>query len=167
MEFRFDPVLNPRIDGSKAPCRLRLSPEEVVALDQADESRSKEWKRLLQGFLKPTGADKLFNCGAGVLSFHIDPYGDLSPCLIARHVSYNLLKGSFREGWYDFIPKAINQKPKGDYKCGKCKFIVLCGQCPGWAQLEHGDPERRIDYLCRIGHLRAKAFAEDLQEARR
>ena len=69
LEFRFDPVLNPRIDGSKAPCRLRIPPEEVVALDLADESRSKEWKRLAQGFLKPTGADKLFNCGAGILSF--------------------------------------------------------------------------------------------------
>src|SRR5437016_9105416 len=33
LEFKFDSLLNPRIDCSQAPLAVRLSPEEVVALD--------------------------------------------------------------------------------------------------------------------------------------
>jgi hypothetical protein len=30
VKFRFDPILNPKLDGSKTPCNFRLSPEEVL-----------------------------------------------------------------------------------------------------------------------------------------
>ena len=33
LEFRFDAMINPRLDGSQDPLDLRLTPEEVVALD--------------------------------------------------------------------------------------------------------------------------------------
>ena len=30
VQFRFDPILNPALDGSARPTYLRLTPEEVV-----------------------------------------------------------------------------------------------------------------------------------------
>ena len=39
VSFRYDPLVNPRLDGSKRPCNVRLSPEEVVRLDLNDENR--------------------------------------------------------------------------------------------------------------------------------
>jgi radical SAM protein with 4Fe4S-binding SPASM domain len=158
VEFRFDPALNPRLDSSKNPCSLRISPEEVVELDIADEKRSKEWREFCKKFIGSPQSDYLYNCGAGVSSFHIDSYGQMSVCIISRYQNYDLLQGSFHEGWNDFIPQFLNQKPKGEYKCGQCELISLCGQCPGWAWLEHGNPEASVEYLCQIAHLRAEAF---------
>lgn len=158
LEFRFDPVLNPRLDGSREPCELRVTPEEVIKFDLADERRVKAWKEFYENFRGSPGTDKLYPCGGGLISFHIDPYANLSLCIMSRLSIYNLCKGSFREGWYDFIPKVRAQKPKGKYKCAKCELFSLCGQCPGWAQLENGNPESPVEYLCRITHLRTEAF---------
>ncbi|MEA3432199.1 MAG: radical SAM protein [candidate division WOR-3 bacterium] len=158
LEFTFDPILNPRLDGSKEPCHLRITPEEVVKLDLADKKRVKAYKELCENFWGPPGTNKLYACGGGLISFHIDSYANLSLCILSRSPNYNLRKGSFQKGWYDFIPKVRAQKLKGEYKCDKCELYSLCGQCPGWAQLENGDPEMPVEYLCQIAHLRAEAF---------
>lgn len=158
VKFRFDPILNPKLDGSKIPCNFRLSPEEVVKLDLADEKRVKEWREFCEKFIGPFQADNLFNCGAGVSTFHIDPYGQMSSCEMIRFQNYDLRRGSFEEGWHHAIPEFLALKPTSDYPCGKCELISLCGQCPGWAYLENGNPETPVEYLCQIAHLRAEAF---------
>ena len=43
VEFKFDSMINPRIDCSQSPLEVRLSPEECVALDLEDPKRSDEW----------------------------------------------------------------------------------------------------------------------------
>jgi radical SAM protein with 4Fe4S-binding SPASM domain len=158
VKFRFDPILNPRLDGSKTPCQFRLSPEEVVELDLNDAKRVKEWREFCEKFIGPSESNNLYICGAGISTFHIDPYGKMSACEMTRFQNYDLSRGSFEEGWYQSIPEFLNLKPEGDYPCGKCELISLCGQCPGWAWLENGNPEAPVEYLCRIAHFRAEAF---------
>jgi len=158
VKFRFDPVLNPRLDGSKNPCSFRLSPEEVVELDLGDAIRVKEWREFCEKFAGPFQSDNLFTCGAGVSTFHMDPYGQLSACEMARFQEYDLRCGSFEEGWHQSVPEFLALKPMGDYKCGQCDLISLCDQCPGWAWLENGSPEAPVEYLCQIAHLRAEEF---------
>ncbi|MBU4491985.1 MAG: radical SAM protein [Euryarchaeota archaeon] len=164
LKFRFDPILNPRVDGSKAPCYFRLSPEEVIKLDLADEKRVKGWREFCEKFIGPSESDSLFTCGAGVSTFHIDPYGKMSVCELIRFQNYDLRCGSFEEGWYQSIPEFLTLKPEGDYPCGQCDLISLCGQCPGWAWLENGNPESPVEYLCQIAHLRAEAFNRPFKE---
>ncbi len=159
VEFRFDPMINAGLDGSGKPAEVRLTPEEVVGYDFADAKRLESWRELcdkLGG--PPSNPEYLYICGAGVNSFHIDPYGELGVCLISRVPGYDLRQGSFHEGWYDFVPGVRRQKARDDYQCNQCELISLCGQCPGWSQLEHGDNQTAVDYLCQIAHLRAKAF---------
>ncbi|NIO49841.1 MAG: radical SAM protein [Candidatus Aminicenantes bacterium] len=158
VKFRFDPIINPKLDGSRAPCNFRLSPEEVVKLDLADEKRVKEWREFCYKFIGPLQDEYLFNCGAGISTFHIDPYGQMSSCEMTRFQNYDLRRGSFKEGWHHFIPELLALKPASDYPCGQCELISLCGQCPGWAYLENGNPETPVEYLCQIAHLRAEAF---------
>jgi radical SAM protein with 4Fe4S-binding SPASM domain len=157
VEFRFDPILTPRLDGSKQPCAFRLSPEEVVALDLGDEKRLQEWKIFLAKHRgPPEHPDYLYQCGAGVNSFHLDPYGNLNICLMARQPAYSLKRGSFKEGWQKFLLKVRTQKTSGHHPCGRCELFSLCVHCPGWAQGEQ--PEEELAYLCRLTHLRAEAF---------
>lgn len=164
VEFRFDSVLNPRLDGSKDPCDLRLSPEEVVELDLADKKKFTQWQEFSSKFREPVGSDKLYYCLAGISSFHIDPYGKLSVCMMSRFQNCDLHNNSFREMWNHRIPQFLDLKPVRSYPCGECDLISLCGQCPGSAWLETGSPETPVQYLCQLAHLRARAFRKEINE---
>lgn len=158
VKFRFDCELNSRIEGSKAPCNFRLSPEEVLKLDFSDKKIIEGWQDFCKESIGPHESDNLYICGAGISLFHIDPYGQMSLCMMSRHPNYDLLQGSFHEGWHNFLPRLTHQKPKGNYKCGRCELISLCSQCPGWSLVEKGNLETPVEYLCQIAHLRAEAF---------
>ena len=158
VSFRFDPLINPRLDGSKDPCRFRISPEDVVKLDLENEKRTKEWQKHFGKSKRLFSEDRLFVCGAGVSMFHIDPYGRMSVCIMSRFQSYDLRQGSFEEGWADFIPQVLALKPEDDYKCSHCQFIAMCAQCPGYAWLEYGHPGKRVEHLCQVTHRRAEVF---------
>jgi len=159
VEFRFDPVLNVRLDGDRAPAAFRIPPQEVVKFDLADEQRLKGWREFCERFWGPPHAPEyLYQCGAGLTTFHIDPYGFLSACMMARLPRYDLRRGSFHEGWHDFLQEVRTQPGSRQTKCKTCDLISLCGQCPGWAQIEHGDQEAPVEYLCEIAHARAAAF---------
>lgn len=159
VDYRFDAVLNVRLDGDQNPADYRISPEEVVALDLADAKRVVEWREFCARFWgPPLRPELLYQCGAGVGTFHIDPYGQLSACMMARIPNYDLRQGTFHEGWQELMPRVHAQEWSRETPCKSCELIVLCGQCPGWAQVECGDQEARVEYLCRIAHLRAEAF---------
>jgi radical SAM protein with 4Fe4S-binding SPASM domain len=157
LEFLFDPLLNLRIDGRGNPAKLRLSPREVVQLDLDDETRRMELVELYGRFGRTEkDSELLFRCGAGIHSFHIDPYGLLHICGMVRHPGYDLINGCFRDGWHRFLPGVRAQARKKDNPCADCNLDVLCGQCPGWSHLEYGDLEKPVEYLCQVGRLRAE-----------
>ncbi len=159
VEFRFDPVLNMRVDGGQKPAEFRISPEEVVALDMADEKRLKAWHEFNEKFWgPPLHPEYIYQCGAGVSTFHVDPYGHLSACVMSRIPSYDLRQGTFHQGWHEFVPQVLAQKWSQDVSCKSCELISMCGQCPGWAFMESGDPEEPVGYLCQIARLRTEAF---------
>lgn len=159
LEFRFDALINARLDSGEDVTKLRIPPHEVVKLDMTDPRRGPEFVHLSE---RTSGIkldpNLLYRCGAGVNSFHIDPYGHLMMCNMARNPSYDLRHGCFKDGWYDFLPRIRELKFKKQNKCKDCDLISICDQCPGWSQLEYNDPETPLDYLCQIAHLRAEAF---------
>lgn len=157
--FRYDATLNAGIDGAEGPKALRLPVEEVVRLDMEDPERLSEWREFCDKFITPPPhPERLYNCGAGRTTLHIDPYGALSACLVARWPSCDLRTSSLAQGWREFIGTVIEQPRRRDTACAHCKLSALCGQCPGWAQMENGDQEEAVDYLCRLAHQRAEAL---------
>lgn len=159
LPFKFDPVINPRLDGSKEPCSLRLAPEEIVELDLADQGRHREWADFCRRHWHPSYSEKLFTCGAGVTFFHISPYAELRFCLMVTEPVFDLQTGSFVEGWRDFIPKIRERRRTHDNECKVCEAGPVCDQCPGWAIVENGDMEEPVEFLCRIARLRTEAFS--------
>jgi radical SAM protein with 4Fe4S-binding SPASM domain len=160
VDFRFDSLLMPRLDGSRLPLAVRLSPEQVVALDLEDLERRKELERLRDEFWGLPTNDRLYGCGAGERMFHIDPYGRLTLCITNRAHTFDLRHGSFRVGWRDFFPEVRSQEAKREVKCRTCPAVSLCGQCPAWSYLEHRDLETPVEFLCNVGHLRVEALKE-------
>ncbi len=157
VDFRFDPFINPGLNGARHPVDVRLSPEEIVQLEMADEER---WTELVDYCEKHLSTrpdpEKVYICGAGLTAFHIDAYGKLSPCIIARRHHYDLRQGSFREGWREVLSQIRMQKRTQPSPCPSCKIQALCQQCPGWSQLEHGDDETLVAFLHETAYVRAR-----------
>lgn len=162
LEFRFDAMINPRIDCSLTPLDVRLTPQEVVELDARDPKRAEEWKKFAErqnGCVLPSERrDELYTCGAGVVGFAIDPSGRLSVCEFAREHAWDLRSGSFRRGWEDFLSEVRCKKITRQTKCVSCSIKAMCGMCPANGKLENGNPEEPVDFLCQVAHLRAYAL---------
>lgn len=166
VEFKFDPMMNPRIDCSSSPLEVRLTPPEIVALDLEDPVRVSEWRRIAAHFVgefPPEGsAGKVYACGGGVNSFAIDPYGNMTICVLSHVDEYNVTTGSVREGWEHFL-RGVRHKPATRVtKCTRCSLRSICGSCPANSELEEGDPEEPVDFLCKVTHLRAEVFGVDV-----
>jgi radical SAM protein with 4Fe4S-binding SPASM domain len=160
--FKFDGMMNPRIDCSQSPLAVRLSPEQCVALDVEDPRRMHEWREFASEYLKPANpperADEVYHCGGGVTSFAIDPYGGLSICVLSQRDKFDLRAGSLGEGWHGALGEVRRRKITAPTKCTMCALKSMCGMCPATGELENGDPEAPVDFLCRVAHLRAYAF---------
>jgi radical SAM protein with 4Fe4S-binding SPASM domain len=159
VEFRYDPMVNPRIDASPRPLRARLKPHEVVDLELADEARAEAWRQFCRRYNGPVHppeeADELHHCGGGLQSFAIDPEGRLSMCVLARSETYDLRSGNFREGWEHFLFGVRHRKITRQTKCVACEIKAMCGMCAANGELEEGDPEAPVDYYCQVAHLKA------------
>ena len=162
LEFRFDAMINPRVDASHAPLSMRLSPEEVVELDLKEPNRKKEWVKFCEHFKGPAYSDaegfELYACGGGHNAFAVDASGKLSTCVLWHGETYDLRKGSFKEGWEEFLLKVSRKRMTRPTKCVSCDLRSMCGMCPANGALESGDAEEPVDFLCQVAHLRAYAF---------
>jgi radical SAM protein with 4Fe4S-binding SPASM domain len=149
LEFRFDIALNARLDGGRQPVALRVPPEDAASLECGDPQRADELRCTFGGFmgLRPRG-EFLYECGAARNLFHIDSCGVMTPCLMSRSTGYDLAHLTFDEAWAEFVPTVLSRRRHGSTECDDCNLAVVCEQCPGWAELENGDAEHRVKYLC-------------------
>lgn len=171
VEFKFDPLVNPRIDCSQSPLAVRLSAEEVVALDYFDPKRKKEYQRLLDDERAAAAtntenpdANHRYFCGGGNNGCAIDPTGLMTICVISHQQGYDIRQGSFREGWEGRLLEIRNQERTRETKCDRCQIRTLCAMCPANGELENGDPESPVEFLCQVAHLRAYALGHEVPE---
>jgi len=162
LEFRFDAMVNPRVDLSISPLSLRLSPQEVVELDLKEPNRKNDWVKFCEHFKGPVhgSADgkELYACGGSHNAFAIDAFGKLSTCVLWHGETYDVRKGNFKEGWAEFLLKVSRKRSSRKTKCLNCDLRSMCGMCPANGVLECGDAEEPVDFLCQVAHLRAYVF---------
>ncbi|MBM3130275.1 MAG: radical SAM protein [Chloroflexi bacterium] len=168
--YRFDPQLHGRFDGDaarNAEIRAeRLTPEQIVALERADEKRFTALcdgeAKLINEEFNHIGCDHLFHCGAGNGSFNVSYDGKFRLCssLWAEGTTYDLRAGTLREAWYDFVPRVRDLRSrKREFleTCRKCELVNLCLWCPAHAHLESGALDGVTPYFCAVAHARAAA----------
>lgn len=162
LEFRFDAMINPKIDCSQSPLAFRLTPAEVVELDLMDPARINAWKSFACQFNGPVhasaGSDEMYHCGGGINSFSINPQGKMNLCVFSQCDSYDLRQGSFRNAWEDYLLNVRRKKTTGRSKCTACEIKAMCGMCPANGELEEKNPESPVDFLCQVAHLRCYAL---------
>lgn len=163
--FKFDPIINAKLNYSKKVLEERIPVKEVVKLDLVDPHRRREWTQFAKNFDFAANCDHVFLCGAGKQSFHIDPQGRMDMCAMARHYHYDLREGgerinkeAFRKAFYEMFPQWYNKKRSRPSKCSTCPVINFCQRCPGLFYLEQQDDEQPLEYFCQTAYLRHKVF---------
>jgi radical SAM protein with 4Fe4S-binding SPASM domain len=162
LEFRFDAMINPRFDRSQLPLAFRLTPAEVVELDLFDSARIDAWKSFACQYNGPAhssaGCDEMYHCGGGINSFCISPQGKVSLCELSRFHGCDLRQQSFKDAWENSLLSVRRKKISRTSKCVSCGIKAMCGMCPANGELEKGDPESPVDFLCQVAHLRSYAL---------
>ncbi len=176
--FRFDPQLHLRFDrneGRNAEIRAeRLTPEEIVALEGADERRISALRAgcddLIDAGFTRRGCDHLFHCGAGTGSFNVGYDGRFRLCssLWAPETMYDLRRGTLREAWEQLVSKVRDKRSsRREFRetCRKCALTNMCLWCPAHSWLETGEMDAPVEYFCQVAHARADAIKKNSQES--
>jgi radical SAM protein with 4Fe4S-binding SPASM domain len=166
VEFKIDGQINPRIDCSQSPLAVRLTPEEVVALDLYSPKGISEYRRLAKHDLeKPpnlTQIDTQYFCGGGMESFAVNAYGEMGICILSQQETFDVRQEGLRKSWDDSLHSLRMRKRTRLTKCIECRIQSLCAMCPANGEMENGDRETPVAFLCNVAHLRAVAVGVDI-----
>jgi len=166
VEFNFDAQVNPRIDCSQSPLAVRLTPEEVVALDLSAPKGVSEYLKLAKRDLENPPAlsqiDTVYFCGGGMNSFSVNAYGEIGICVISQQETFGIRDVGVRAVWEQSLLQLRKRKRTRVSKCVQCNIQSLCGMCPANGELENGDRESPVAFLCNVAHLRAAAIGVEV-----
>lgn len=154
VKFRLDPSLFPCRDGDTAPLEHRIPPAEAVAIEMQDEAyrrRAGDYYEKKKD-LPPTGS--LYSCTAGRTNFHVDARGHLFACMMVTADGFDLTRGRFADGWGGPVARFLDQPAPPGYECHTCERRFICGICPAQFAMETGSPDRKSEYVCRLGEER-------------
>ena len=166
VEFKTDGQINPRIDCSQSPLAVRLTPEEVVAVDLHHPKGASEFRRLAQRDLEnPPNLsldDSVYFCGGGMSSFAINAHGEMGICLISQQETFDVRQAGLRPAWENSLHELRTRKRTRITKCAQCRIQSLCGMCPANGEMENGHRESPVAFLCHVAHLRAAAIGVEV-----
>jgi radical SAM protein with 4Fe4S-binding SPASM domain len=162
VEFKCDGQINPRIDCSQSPLAVRLTPEDVVALDLHDPKVASEYRKLARrdSELPPnlSQVDTVYACGGGFNSFAVNAYGEMGICVISQQETFSIREAGLKLVWEQSLQRLRSRKRMRVTKCIQCRIQSLCAMCPANGELENGDRESPVEFLCQVAHLRAAAI---------
>ncbi len=152
VRLRFDPGLDPTLDGDPGPTSLRLDAERAVALELSDEDLRAEQSRRLG---EPGGAFEDFSCGAAQRAFHLDAAGFLMPCLLVRSPRIPLAQMPFEVAWQALDATQVAFTPESP--CFGCPLHPVCSFCPG-LELSVVRAGQDSAYYCQVARARARVL---------
>ncbi|MBI4614317.1 MAG: radical SAM protein [Planctomycetes bacterium] len=155
--FHFDGRIHPRIDGSFKPLRYRLPPKELAEL----EASSPEGLHALAENYEfapryDKGNESVFQCGAGLLTATVDPYGRLHLCIVLRKPGFDLLHGDFQDVWQGPV-RALRDVKRAPGGMTRPNQNAWAERCPGLSYLEHGEFDRQSEYIREVSEAEQEA----------
>jgi len=153
--FRYDAIINPRLNGDQDVLEERITPEEIVKLQYSSPEAIEEFEKLRDLAASAPVDGRLFKCGAGIRTFHVDPRGNMHPCMMWRTTPYSLLTGTI-EGWKKHVEELRTAESPSTTGCRSCQNRYACGNCAAVSALESGTAGKNLDYYCSINKEREK-----------
>ncbi len=159
--FRFDSEIQGAFGGDHSPLDVRLEPHEAVRFELA----CPETKTALQDYfhrrqgLEPSHPELLYGCGAGRSGIHVNPYGQLQPCLSVRNIGFDLLQGGLSDGLRVIRQQLEARTVPHASPCPQCADRTVCSACPAFSLQERGSEEQAAEYQCQLTKLRRQLVA--------
>jgi radical SAM protein with 4Fe4S-binding SPASM domain len=162
LEFRYDAVLSPRIDGGRKPLEQRLTAAEVAAIEAVDERRAEAFADYCGDNLGDVPADDAkYQCGAGLDTIIVDPYGKMHVCQLSRRPGWDVLAGGLAEGFYGAFAAIRAEKRDDTTGCHSCPTNNVCSNCVGMSELEGRSTDVGDLYFCNMTDARAAGVLGD------
>jgi radical SAM protein with 4Fe4S-binding SPASM domain len=108
--------------------------------------------------------DRLYVCGAGQTTFHVDPYGNVQPCTINTNGDYNIRDGGFLKGWNGPIAAIRDIRISADNSCRSCDKQALRSGYPAMFMADNGVADQKSDYICRTTHALFEGIKDSVSE---
>lgn len=156
--FRFDAIVNPRLNGNCDVLDERIAPEEVARIQYGSDDEIGRFDQLQIKAAQSAPDQRLFKCGAGIGSVHVDPQGCMHPCMMWRITPYDFLSGTV-QGWKNHVAELRRRTAPANTDCSLCHSRFACGNCPAASLLETGTAGKSLDYYCRINKARVISSA--------
>jgi radical SAM protein with 4Fe4S-binding SPASM domain len=108
----------------------------------------------------PGSRDEWPMCGAGRSTVHVEPSGNVNPCVLLPKAAGNVHERRFRDIWTESptLQKIRGYRQKDRKGCRGCMNMGFCGFCMGKAYLSTGDELSPAGVLCHQAHTRASFF---------
>ena len=167
LRFRLNTAIYPRLNGDLTPTEYRLAPDEIVAIEGAEKDLDREERcSAAEADLGPPPDDRLFRCGCGTTSVHINAWGRLGACTWVNEPRVDLGERSVAAAIAEVFPQVRTARYETDTACRTCRVHSLCDKMPANAGAETGDPERPIEHFCQVAYKRAEAMGATLERPR-
>jgi radical SAM protein with 4Fe4S-binding SPASM domain len=158
LQFHVTAGINPRLNGDLGACDVRLSPEEIVELEEHfyRNCDHEECREEVGGWHPtPPPDDRLYRCGCGTSGVHISAWGELGTCTWQHHARANLRETSVADGIIELFPRIRALRYVTDSPCRQCSVFQLCEKDVNIAWAEADDPEQPVEHFCQTAFKRA------------
>ena len=139
------------------PIDFRVDPGTVAACDVATPARRLRLARAIRAARERPAGDRLYACGAGASFFAADPYGNLSPCLMAKQYCYPSAERDFQSIWLDDLSEIRSKRRSNAEMEIAGDLRGACSHCPAFNFLETGDEEREPAQMVETARRRYEA----------
>jgi radical SAM protein with 4Fe4S-binding SPASM domain len=156
--FGFTTSLSPRLNGELSSLTYRMAPDDVASLHE-DQSASEgdEESCSLSTMLQIPDTDRLYRCGCGTDTIHINAWGELGSCTLQYERRVSLRTHRLADAIATLFREIWNMRYQGESPCRACEIHTFCDKKPSDARWECGAAEAPIPYDCDVALARAQS----------
>jgi MoaA/NifB/PqqE/SkfB family radical SAM enzyme len=157
-EFGFTTSLSPRLNGDLSSLSYRIAPNDAVALleDQPEAGVDEERCATSTDLLSPI-TDRLYRCGCGTDTIHINAWGELGTCTLQYERRVSLRAHPLADAIEMLFREIRGLRYQGESPCRTCDIHTFCDKTPSDARWECGTAEAPIPYDCDIALARGQS----------
>lgn len=157
-KFGFTTSLSPRLNGDLSSLTYRVAPNDVIALHGVQPAADGDEERCgLSTDLLTPATDRLFRCGCGTDTIHINAWGELGTCTLQYEHRVSLREHALSEAIDSLFRDVRAMRYRSESPCRTCDIHSFCDKTPSDARRERDNAEAPIPYDCDVAVARAEA----------
>ena len=148
-DFRYDALIHPCLNQDTLPLAERLTPAEIAQFRHRDRERRPVPPHTPPSTEALAPRQFFFECGAGIMTVHIDDQHQAHPCISWREEPFDLVAHPTQSAWHAHIDR-LRRKPAPGGACDACSDRAHCQSCVALSMLEGGSPAAPLPFFCEL-----------------